>query len=103
MEHIWGIHNLKRNLSDGLVTTASFICKTSYLDENTRTVGEVNLTAKNTNDPDFINYDNLTEDTVLGWVTGSLNTVEIYSQHSASIAEAINIKNATTVGEGTPW
>jgi len=103
MENIWKIINLKRNLSDGLVTTASFYCQTTYLEENARTVGEINLTPKNINDPDFISYDNLTENLVLGWVTGSLNTEEIYTQHSSSIAEAIVAKNQITVGEGTPW
>lgn len=103
MNHIWEIHNLKRNLSDGVVTTASYYCRTEHLDESVRSVGQYNLSALDPSDPNFISYDNLTEATVLSWVTGSLDTAAIYSKHSSSIAEKIVTKNAITEGDGTPW
>lgn len=103
MNHTWEIHNLKRNLSDGLVTTASYHCRTELSDESARSVGNYNLPALDPSDPSFISYDNLTEATVLSWVTGSLDTAAIYSKHSSSIAESIVAKNAITEGDGTPW
>lgn len=103
MNHIWEIHNLKRNLSDGVVTTASYYCRTELLDESVRSVGQYNLSTLDPSDPNFISYDNLTEATVLSWVTGSLDTAAIYSKHSSSIAEKIVTKNAITEGDGTPW
>ena len=103
MEHIWEIHNLTRNLSDGLITTASYYCKTSLLGESARTVGECYLTYKDPSDPDFISYEDLTQDIVLGWVTGSLDTEAIYAKHSASIAERIDYLNSITTAKGLPW
>lgn len=103
MEHTWEIHNLKRNLSDGLVTTASYWCKTEFSGENARSVGEYYLPAKDSSDPDFVSYDSLTQDIVLGWITGSLDTEAMYSKHSASIAERLYQKANTTSANGTPW
>ena len=103
MEHIWEIHNLKKTISEGLILTASYYCKTEYLDESARSVGEVNLPYKAPSDPDFISYGNLTEAIVLSWVTGSLDTASMYSEHSASIAERITYKNSITTEYGIPW
>ena len=103
MTHTWEIHNLERQLSDGLILTASWYCSTELEGERERTVGYVNLPYKDPSDADFVSYDNLTENLVLGWVTGSLDTTVLYSDHSSSIANRINEKNAITTGEGTPW
>lgn len=103
MTHTWEIHNLERQLSDGLILTASWYCKTELEGESQRTIGSVNLPYKNPSDVDFISYENLTQDIVLGWVTGSINTSTLYSDHSSSIADKINAINALTTGEGTPW
>lgn len=103
MTHTWEIHNLKRTLSEGLILTASYYCKTEFNGESARTVNEIGLPYKDTSAADFIAYEDLTQDIVLGWVTGSLDTASIYSNHSSSIAETINAKNASTVEDGTPW
>jgi hypothetical protein len=103
MTHTWEIHNLERQLSDGLILTASWYCKTELEGESDRSVGDVNLPYKDPSDADFVSYENLTEDVVLGWVTGSLDTASIYSNHSSSIANRINEINALTTGEGIPW
>ena len=103
MTHTWEIHNLNRTLSDGLILTASYYCRTDLNGESARTVAEIGLPYKDPSAADFISYENLTEDIVLGWVTGSLDTASIYSNHSSSIAEIINAKNAITVDDGIPW
>jgi len=103
MEHIWEIHNLKRTISEGLILTASYYCKTEYLGEFARTVGEVNLPYKDPADPDFVSYESLTGNIVIGWVTGSLDTAAIYSKHSSSIAETITYKNSISTAYGIPW
>lgn len=103
MTHTWEIHNLNRTLSDGLILTASYYCRTDLNGESARTVAEIELPYKNPSDADFIAYEDLTQDIVLGWVTGSLDTASIYSNHSSSIAETINAKNAITVDDGIPW
>jgi len=103
MTHTWEIHNLNRTISDGLILTASYYCKTKFNGESARTVSEIALPYKDPADADFIAYEELTQDIVLGWVTGSLDTASIYSNHSSSIAEIINAKNAITVDDGIPW
>ena len=103
MEHTWEIQNLIRTLNDGVVTTASYWCKTEFSGESARSIGEYYLPVKDASDPDFISYGNLTEATVLSWVTGSLDTASMYSKHSASIAERITYKNSITTEYGTPW
>jgi hypothetical protein len=103
MTHTWEIHNLHRTLSDGLILTASYYCKTELDGESARTVNEIALPYKDPADADYIAYEELTQDIVLGWVTGSLDTASIYSNHSSSIAETINAKNAISTGDGTPW
>ena len=103
MTHTWEIHNLERQLSDGVILTASWYCKTELEGEIDRSVGSVNLPYKDPSDADFVSYENLTQDIVLGWVTGSLDTASLYSNHSSSIANKINEINALTTGAGLPW
>ena len=104
MEHTWEIQNLIRTLNDGVITSATYYCKTSLLGESARTVGEYHLATKDPSEPDFISYENLTQDIVLGWITGSLDTEAIYAKHSASIAERIDYLNSTTTtAKGLPW
>ncbi len=103
MENTWEIHNLKRTISEGLILTASYYCRTEHLGESARSVGEVNLPYKDPADPDFISYESLTADIVIGWVTGSLDTAAMYSKHSSSIAETIVYKNSITTEDGIPW
>ena len=104
MIHRWYIDNLKRNLSDGLITTASYHCK-SREDDMFAAIssGDVNLTSKDPSDTDFIQYENLTQDIVLGWVTGSLDIDAIQTANSASVAVKIAEYNARTEANGLPW
>ena len=103
MQHTWSITNLERNLSDGLVTTASYTCNTTYSGSMKRMVGDYSLPSKSPSDPDFISYNNLTEEIVLAWVTGSIDYLDIESSNSASIAEQINLEQNKTIDTGIPW
>ena len=103
MQHTWQIHNLERQLIDGLVLTASYCCKTSFSGSYQNTVGDYFLPSKPTSDLDFIAYEDLTEETVLAWVTGSINYLDIESSKSSSIAEQINLEQNKTIDTGTPW
>mgnify|MGYP001576139443 CR=1 FL=1 len=103
MKHTWEIHNLNRTLSDGLIVSASYLCRTELNGESTRTIDQIELPYKDPSDADFIAYEELTQDIVVGWVTGSIDTASIYSNNSSSIAQIINDKNAITTGDGIPW
>lgn len=75
----WKISDMQRNASDGGVHTVYWECHVSETvtidgEDETFTAtegGKLRLTP-DTDDDDFVAYDNLTEATVLGWVYDSL-------------------------------
>jgi len=98
----WTIANLERNVSDGGVTVAHWRVTES------ETVGEDTFTASSygtcgftpdASAEDFIAYDDLTEEVVMGWVH------EEVSQEDTEAALAANIegqKNPVSA-DGMPW
>jgi hypothetical protein len=104
MIHTWNIDDLKRNVANGLITTASYHCKSKEGDMFAQiTSGEINLDSKNTEDSDFVQYTDLTQNIVLSWVTGSLDVNAIETANSASIATKITNYNSRTQETGLPW
>tara|TARA_R110001632_G_scaffold31393_4_gene81855 strand:+ start:574 stop:900 length:327 start_codon:yes stop_codon:yes gene_type:complete len=107
MENFWEIHDLKREISSGLITTASFSCNTEYSSSvgyvSSRSVGETSLIAKSPSDVDFVEYSNLTQPIILGWITGSIGKSGIETANSASIASIVEYRLAKTEETGTPW
>lgn len=102
MEHTWKIYNLKRNLSDGVVTTVTYACESNHDNVSTRKIGEFDVTG-DPSDVDFIAYEDLTETTVLGWVDSNVDKVSIETENSSSINGIIAAKATRTSGRGTPW
>jgi hypothetical protein len=98
----WTISNLERNVADGGVTVAHW----RVTEEET--VGDVTYTASAygtvgfTPDPDaddFVAYDSLTEEVVMGWVHAEVD------QDATEAALTANIegqKNPVTA-DGMPW
>lgn len=113
MTHTWYIKNIERNTSDGMATKVDYQYKTLYNLEGHRFpigkdyYGQVTLTTGSVFDPSFITYENLTENVVLGWVTGSIDVTDIQTQNSASIAQRIQtfleLEAEKTQAEGIPW
>jgi hypothetical protein len=56
-----------------------------------------------TSDEGFIEYDNLTEENVLGWVTSSIDVSSIENTLSSSINNMLEVISQNTSSEGTPW
>ncbi len=104
MQHKWRIIDLTRNLNDGLITTASYQCK-SRVDGRFAVIekNDFHLGSKSPDDPDFIEYNNLTEDTILSWVTGSIDVNTIQTNNSASLALLIAEHDSRTEDTGLPW
>lgn len=102
MEHTWKIYDLKRTITDGVVTEIIYACESEFSGSGTRKIGELKITGS-TEDVDFVAYENLTEDIVLGWVTSSIDTTAIETLCSSSIAEQILAQAAITVTNGKPW
>jgi len=102
MNHTWKIYDLKRNITDGVVTKITYACESELSGSHTRKIGELTVVGS-TGDADFVAYEDLTQEIVLGWVTGSVDTASIETLCSASIATQIMVSNAITESNGTPW
>jgi hypothetical protein len=98
----WTIVNLERNLADGGVTVAHWRVTES------ETVGDDTFTASAygtvgfTPDPDasdFVAYDSLTEEVVMGWVWESVNQEDTEAALTANIEGQKNPVSA----DGMPW
>ena len=103
MEHNWKIYDLKRVIADGMVIQATYACESKENHSSTRYIGDIELTTGSISDPDFVTYKDLTQDNVLGWVTGSIDTASIETENSASIARQMVQRSKITKREGTPW
>ena len=92
----WTIEQLDRQLSDGLVTTAHWRCTAVDGDYSTTSYGSVGLERGDT----FVEYNNLTQEQVIGWVKDKLgNSFEIESSLQSQIDALKNPVKAT----GLPW
>ena len=102
MTHNWKIYELKRTISDDVVTNITYACESHLSGSTSREIGDLTISGS-ASDPDFIAYENLTQDTVLGWVTGSIDTSSFETINSASLAAHIVKLAAITEVNGTPW
>jgi len=91
----WKINNLERQTSDGLVTVVHW--GASAVDGD-YTASIVNTQALERGDS-FVNYDTLTEETVLGWLWTKVDkeTVE------AALTAQIEAQKAPVTANGLPW
>ena len=104
MTTTWGVSDMVRYQSSGLVYEVNYTV-TSTLEDFTYTdYGTVNVSG-NPSSPDFIPYNDLTENTVIGWVQdvlGSSGVASIENDHSIVLQDMINTaQNPST--DGVPW
>ena len=97
----WTINNLERQTSDGLVTVVHWGASASEASndpEKPYSAYIYNTQALERGDS-FVNYDTLTEETVLGWVWEKVdkNAVE------AALTAQIEAQKAPVVANGLPW
>jgi hypothetical protein len=94
----WTIANLERNVADGGVTVAHWRVSEVDGDYSASSYGTVGFTPDASAD-DFIAYDDLTEEVVLGWVWTEVNQADTEAALTANIEGQ---KNPTSV-DGMPW
>jgi hypothetical protein len=98
----WTIANLERNVADGGVTVAHWrVTESETVGEDTFTAsayGTVGFTPDASAD-DFVAYDSLTEEVVMGWVWESVNQEETEAALTANIEGQKNPVSA----DGMPW
>ena len=97
----WTINNLERQTSDGLVTVVHWgasVSEVSNDPEKPYGASIVNTQALERGDS-FVNYDTLTEETVLGWVWSKVDKEAV----EAALTAQINAQKAPVVSSGLPW
>ncbi len=91
----WAINNLERQTSDGLVTIVHWAA--------TATNGDFSASVVNTQQLErgdsFVNYDTLTQETVLGWLWGKVDKATV----EAALTAQIEAQKAPVVASGLPW
>lgn len=105
METTWKVAQMKRDPLDGVVIEVTYIMNFKLQGETDRKVGIVVLVG-DSSDPDFIPYDDLTEQIVLNWVQnelGSATITSINSQYETKLQQKINEKNNPNYLIGLPW
>ena len=95
MATTWTIETLDRKTADGFVTTAHWRA-TAVDGEHSATVYS---TCSWSDDKVVIPYDQLTQDTVLGWVWESVDK----EATEASLAAQIEALKNPTTATGVPW
>jgi hypothetical protein len=102
MNHTWSILNLKRTTSTGVVTEVKYQCLSEHDNMIDRQIEKLIITGS-TSDEGFIEYGNLTEENVLGWVNNLVDTSSIETSLSSSIEDMLEVISQNTSSEGTPW
>lgn len=102
----WTVNDMRRNVSDGGVFLVYWSC-TAVNDSGTETAsaGGKYTCTPDASASDFVAYDNLTEDTVLGWVKADLPDGETAAELETRLTGKVNAqitRNADTA-EGVPW
>ena len=95
MNITWTINNLERQTSDGLVTVVHW--GASAIDGDF-SASIVNTQALERGDS-FVNYDTLTQETVLGWLWQKVDKDAV----EAALTAQINAHKAPVVANGLPW
>ena len=101
MNIVWSINNLERQTSDGLVTVVhwgAYATEASNDPENPYGAGIYNTQALERGDS-FVNYDTLTEETVLGWLWSKIDKAAV----EAALADQIEAQKAPVTANGLPW
>ena len=95
MNFEWNIAQMDRKTSDGFVTTVHYTVTAVDGEFTASTYGTVRYEEKDS----FTPFDQLTKETVVGWVQESLgkDTVE------SSLADQINAQKNPTSVSGLPW
>lgn len=110
----WNIKTMERNLSDGGVFSVHWTVFEEEVvdsDEEDEEAPQLTYSARkygtctftpDSSAADFVNYDDLTEATVLGWVHADIGADEKAAIETALTAEVAE-QMTPTKGKGMPW
>lgn len=94
--YTWRINQLDRNTSDGFVVTAHY---TVVADNNGITASTYGTVGWTQSDQDFTPFEDLTEETVIGWVQDKLDKTVV----ETSLNDQITVLKNPPIVSGLPW
>jgi hypothetical protein len=97
----WKIEQMERQLADGGVIVAHYRVFASEGDETVSAYGSQAL-VPDPESPDFVPFDQLSEDIVVDWVKGELTDLKV-SQIEGQLAQVLDQKLHPTTAVGKPW
>ena len=105
METTWKVLELKRKPDTGLVIEVTWVMNFDLNGEKDRHIGSIKLEG-DVNDPNYVPYEDLTEEIVLGWIQSDLGEekiAEIKSSVQSRLEERIERENNPEFLTGKPW
>lgn len=95
----WGINTLERETDDGFVFTAHYTVDANDGTYSSGAYGSIGFQR-----PDnLIPYNELQEETVIGWVKEALGGQEKVDEIEAALQAQLNEQHAPTKATGVPW
>ena len=101
MTTVWKIEEMERQLDGGGVITAHYRVFATEGETSVSAYGSGSFTP-DPQSPDFVPYENLTEEIVLGWVKEQLTDLKV-SQIEGQLASVLDQKINPTTSVGRPW
>lgn len=98
----WTISTLERSLPECCVTTAHWRVSKTQGDHTGTVYGTISLPHKDSHDPTFIPYQNLTEVDVVQWVKEEMGA-DTVAAHEAAVQAQIDAQLNPTHASGLPW
>ncbi len=101
----WQIFDTKYQADNKLIIKVVYGCTAQLENFIDRTIGELDFTG-DPESPDFVPYENLTEEIILGWVKTTLGTEQVTAIETSlqnSVDTQKVAKDAETVKSGLPW
>ena len=97
----WNVNNMTRVADDGFVIVVDWSCTANAIGALGAFYGGQSIYTNDPTEPNFIPYDQLTQEIVLGWVYTSLGNQkgEIEATLTAKVEKQLN---PTTIN-GVPW
>ena len=92
------IVQLDRSLPDGVVVTCHWTASLTDGDYTASSYGAEGFNQKSPDDPDFIPYEDLTEEVVKGWVMDKIG-----ADIEAGLEAQIEAQKNPTSAKGLPW
>ena len=101
MTTVWKIEEMERQLDGGGVITAHYRVFATEGETSVSSYGSESFTP-DPQSPDFVPYENLTEEIVLGWIKEQLTDLKV-TQIEGQLASVLDQKINPTTSVGRPW